>query len=197
MKLSGLGRTSLLQLPEACSHTRWEEAASRREKLPYGKNGVAAALMGKAGDTVSPGTSQSEGSEFRLERPPGAQRFRLFTLQMRKPRTAPTVSRRRQDLGSPPELPGRNSAPTCPTYSKPPSSGLPDSVCSASQGAREGPGLGVKPRTQAPIQQLTYPVTLLQSSSGLFFVFSSSGLDFLLCKMGMMISVPFLELNGR
>ena len=44
--------------------------------------------MWKAGDTVSPGTSQSEGSEFRLERPSGAQRSRLFTLQMRKP-TAP------------------------------------------------------------------------------------------------------------
>ena len=55
-------------------------------------------------------------------------------------------------------------------------------------GGREGPGLGVKPGTQAPIQQRTSPVTLLQSSSGV---------DFLLCKMGMMISVPFLGLNGR
>lgn len=187
MKRSGLGRTSLPQLPEACSHNRWEEAASRRGKSPCGNNGAAAALTGKAGDTVSPGTSQSEGSEFRLERPSGAPRSRLFTLQMRKPRTAPTASRR-QDLGSPPELPGRNSAPTCPMCSKPPLSGSPNSLCSASQGAREGPGLGVKPGTQAPIQQRTNPVTLLQSSCGL---------DFLLCKTGMMISVPFLGLNGR
>ena len=86
MRHSGLGRTSLPQLPEACSHTRWEEAASRWEKLPFSENGAAAALTGKAGDTVSPGTSQSEGSEFRLERLSGAQTSRLFTLQMRKPR---------------------------------------------------------------------------------------------------------------
>lgn len=91
---------SLPQLPEACSHTRWEEAASRREKLPCSENGAAAALMGKAGATVSPGISQSEGSKFRLERPSGAQRSRLFTLQMRKPRTAPTASRRRDRLPS-------------------------------------------------------------------------------------------------
>lgn len=116
----------------------------------------------------------------------GAQRSRLFTLQMRKPRD-PAASWR-PDLGSPLELPGGNSAPTCPLCSKSPSSGSPNSVCPASQGAREGPGLGVKPGTQAPIQQLTSSVTLLQSSSGL---------DFLLCKMRMMIAVPFFGLNGR
>ena len=83
----------------------------------------------------SPGISQSEGYESRLEGPPRSNRFRPWVLQMRK--LSPSEKSRRQDGGFSPE-----PLPPGPDLSAhlacaPPNSKLTP-LCLASPGARPG-----------------------------------------------------------